>query len=103
MRLFYENGLEFEGIWVKSYLVNVDIRVQIPCNFNNLFLFAWQHIYAKINRFKAIRGDSGIMAYFFSINGFFFIKFFWDVIRRANPMWNCQKLFLCWDIELRVF
>ena len=42
MRLFYENRLEFEGIWVKSYLVNVDIRVQIPCNFNNLFLFAWQ-------------------------------------------------------------
>ena len=42
MRLFYENGLEFERFGVKNYLINTDIRVQIPCNFNNLFLFAWQ-------------------------------------------------------------
>ena len=85
MRLFYENGLEFEGIWVKSYLVNVDIRVQIPCNFNNLFLFAWQHIYAEINRFEAICSESRVMAYFFSIYGFFFIKFSWYITHCISP------------------
>ena len=101
MRLFYKNGLEFERIWVKSYLVNTDIRVQILCNFSDLFLFALQHIYAKIHRFKAIGSNSGVMAYFFPVYAFFFIKFSWNIsccIRPIRILRNQANLLLVFPI-----